>query len=227
MNEPSVFEQPELTLPKMTTFKYFNQTFEHRDAHNLYGYLMHRTTFEAMKKKYGKRPFVLTRSFYLGSHKFGAVWTGDTSAKFNDLQLSIPMTLSNSISGYSFVGADVGGFAGDGDHFLYYRWYLLGTFYPFFRAHSHIDTYRREPWLYDDETFNIIKSSIVMRYKLLPYLYSTFFQYHKSGLPVIRPLWFKYHNKFTLESYINKEFFFGDAILVRPVLNEQEHYSNE
>jgi alpha 1,3-glucosidase len=226
MNEPSVFEQTDVTLPRMTTFNYNGNHYEHRDAHNAYGYLMHRTTHEALKKKYQKRPFVLTRSFYIGSHKFGAVWTGDVKSRFEDLELSIPMLLSNSIAGFSFVGADVGGFFGDVDHYLFTRWFQLGVFYPFFRGHSHEETYRREPWLYDAVTRDSVKNSIILRYKLLPYLYFTFFQYHKSGIPMLRPIWFKYHNKFTLDLYMNKQFFYGDALLIRPVLTENEHFTN-
>lgn len=226
MNEPSVFDQPDVTLPRMTMFEYYDNFYEHRDAHNAYGYLMHKTTYEAMKKKYKKRPFVLTRSFYIGSHRYAAVWTGDTRSRFEDLELSIPMIINNSITGFSFVGADVGGFADDADFHLLERWYQFGVFNPFFRAHSHMDTCRREPWLYDELTTDIIRDSIIARYKLLPYLYFTFFQYHSSGLPMLRPLWFRYHNKFTLDVYANKQFFFGDALMVRPVLSEEEHYSS-
>ena len=225
MNEPSVFKQKDLTLPKTTKFLYYNSTYSHREAHNLYGYFMHKSSFEALKEKYKKRPFVLTRSFYLGSHKYGATWTGDMTTKFEDLELSIPMIISNSISGFSFLGADVGGFYKESGVELFTRWYQLGVFYPFFRAHSHIETYRREPWLYDEKTFNIVKDAIRMRYMLLPYIYCTFYQYHQSGLPIVRPLWFKYTNE---NSYkvMNKQFFFGDNLMIRPVLNENESTYN-
>lgn len=227
MNEPSVFKQPELTLPKSATIKYENNFYEHRDAHNLYGYLMHKTSYQAMQKKYQKRPFVLTRSFYLGSHRYGATWTGDTRSRFDNLEFTVPMILTNSISGFSFIGADVGGFIGEGNYYLYIRWYQLGIFYPFFRAHSHIETYRREPWLFDNSTLKTIKNTIIKRYQLLPYIYTVFFQHYKSGLPIIRPLWFKYHNQLSLEIYTNSHFFFGDALLIRPVLNESEDLKNE
>jgi len=226
MNEPSVFNQIDMTLPRMTVFQYHADLYEHRDAHNAYGYLMHRSTYEAMRKKYQKRPFVLTRSFYIGSHRYGAVWTGDNKSRFEHMELSVSMIINNSISGFSFIGADVGGFAEEGNYYLLERWYQFGIFYPFFRAHSHHDTYRREPWLYNTETKLNIKNSIMLRYKLLPYLYFVFFQYYKSGFPMIRPLWFKYHNKYSLDLYSNKQFFLGDSLLIRPVLTEQEHFEN-
>jgi alpha 1,3-glucosidase len=82
------------------------------------------------------------------------------------------MVLSLSIAGFPNVGADVGGFFGNPDEELLVRWYQLGSFHPFFRAHAHIDTRRREPYLYGDRTRNAIRSAIIQRYQLLPYWYS-------------------------------------------------------
>jgi alpha 1,3-glucosidase len=226
MNEPSVFDQSELTLPKVSKFIYNGITYETRDSHNIYGYLMHKTSYEAMRKKYNKRPFLLTRSFYIGSHRYGATWTGDTRSSFHDLKLSISMILNNSISGYSFVGADVGGFAGEGQHYLYYRWYQLGVFNPFFRAHSQNETWRREPWLYDSETLKYIKNAVTLRYKLLPYIYTMFYKSHNTGYPILRPLWIAYEDK-SIDEFSNVEFMFGDSILVRPIVDESEHFSND
>jgi alpha 1,3-glucosidase len=226
MNEPSVFDEVDMTLPKLATFKYYDSIYYHRDGHNLYGYLMHKTSYDAIKKKYNKRPFLLTRSFYLGSHRYGATWTGDNRSTFHDLKLSISMILNNSISGYSFIGADVGGFVGEAQHFLYYRWYQLGTFYPFFRGHSQNEMHRREPWLYDSETSSYIRNAILMRYKLLPYIYRVFYKSYTTGMPIVQPLWMSFEDK-AIDTYSEVEFMFGDSILVRPIVNESEHYSNE
>jgi alpha 1,3-glucosidase len=226
MNEPSVFKQRDLTLPRTAKFNYFNETYSHREAHNLYGFFMHKASFDALKEKYKKRPFVLTRSFYLGSHKFGAVWTGDTSSKWEDMKLSVPMVLSNALAGFSFVGGDVGGFYSEGETDLFARWYQLGVFYPFFRAHSHNETFRREPWLFDDKTFRVIRDAIRLRYMLMPYVYLSFYQYYQSGMPVIRPMFFKYRSE-EAKSKNNEQFFFGDYLLVRPVLDDMESYNNK
>jgi alpha 1,3-glucosidase len=225
MNEPSVFDHSELTLPKTATFKYNETIYQTRDSHNIYGYLMHKTSYEAIRNKYDKRPFLLTRAFYIGSHKYAATWTGDTRSTFHDLKLSISMIINNSISGYSFIGADVGGFAGEGQHYLYYRWYQLGVFNPFFRAHSQNETWRREPWLYDTNTLNYIRNAIVLRYKLTPFIYRTFYESHKTGYPIIRPMWMKYDDN-DIDEYSDVEFMFGDSLLVRPVVNENEHLNN-
>ena len=71
-------------------------------------------------------------------------------------------------------GADVGGFFGNPDAELMVRWYQLGAFYPFFRGHAHLETARREPWLFGEEATTRIRTAIRSRYALLPYLYTLF-----------------------------------------------------
>jgi len=126
MNEPSVFKQTDLTIPKESKVNYYNETFEFRDVHNMYGYFMHKSSFEGLKKRLvNKRPFILTRSFYIGSHRYAAAWTGDNIATFNDLELSIPMLTNSALCGFSFIGADVGGFSKNTDHILMARWFQV------------------------------------------------------------------------------------------------------
>ena len=96
MNEPSVFKISRNTLPKNTIIKYNSQNYEHREVHNLYGYFMHKASYEAVLEKYNNqiRPFILTRSFYIGSHKYAAMWTGDTKSNFDALKNTISMMIS-------------------------------------------------------------------------------------------------------------------------------------
>jgi alpha 1,3-glucosidase len=70
----------------------------------------------------------------------------------------------------------VGGFFKDPEPELLVRWYQAGAYQPFFRGHAHIDSKRREPWLFGDSMTSLIRSAIRTRYALLPYLYTTFFQ---------------------------------------------------
>ena len=76
--------------------------------------------------------------------------------------------------GSGAAGADVGGFFGNPSAELMVRWYQLGAFYPFFRGHAHLETARREPWLFGDEATGRIRAAIRSRYALLPYLYTLF-----------------------------------------------------
>jgi len=90
---------------------------------------------------------VLTRSFFMGSQKYGAFWTGDNKSTYDELQGSVIQLLQMAISGFSFGGADVPGFYGGPEVDLYIMFYQLGAWYPFFRAHSHIENTLREPWI--------------------------------------------------------------------------------
>lgn len=228
MNEPSVFEIDRNTVPKTAIINYNNSQHELREAHNIYGLFMHRTTYDALVEKYGERPFVLTRAFYLGSHRTAATWTGDIVSSFESLEGTLSTLLSLSISGYSFIGTDIGGFADNGEPELYVRWYQNGIFYPFFRSHSHEHSYRREPWLFEEKVFENIKASIITRYQLLNYIYTQFAKHRFTGMPLMIPIYFKYQNEFTLDNkYLNTEYFFGDYLLIRPVLTKDEHFDNK
>jgi len=137
MNEPSVFNGPEVTMPK-DCLHYGG--FEHRDVHNLYGFMVVKGTIEGqlMRSNNKLRPFVLSRSFFAGSQRFGAVWTGDNNADWGHLEVAVPMLLSLSVSGIPLCGADVGGFFNSPNSELLTRWYQAGAFQPFFRGHAHI-----------------------------------------------------------------------------------------
>ena len=122
MNEPSVFNGPEVTMPKDCKSL---AGVEHRDWHNLYGMFFHRATAEGLTLRgaaTGERPFVLSRAFYAGSQRWGAIWTGDNAAEWSHLAIASSMLLSINVAGLSFAGADVGGFFGNADAELMTRW---------------------------------------------------------------------------------------------------------
>ncbi|NXN97572.1 GANAB glucosidase, partial [Rhinopomastus cyanomelas] len=191
MNEPSVFSGPEVTMHKDALHR---GGWEHRDLHNLYGLYVHMATAQGQIQRSGgrQRPFVLSRAFFAGSQRYGAVWTGDNTAEWDHLRISIPMCLSFGLAGLSFCGADVGGFFRNPERELLVRWYQAGAFQPFFRAHAHVDTARREPWLLGPEAAALIRDAVALRYRLLPYWYSAFYRCHRTGAPVMRPLWMEF-----------------------------------
>lgn len=220
MNEPSVFNGPETTMPKDCIH---HGGWEHRDIHNVYGMLFVMSTYRGLLERYEetnkaliKRPFILTRSAYAGSQRFSAIWTGDNAAEWSHLAASIPMCLSLAIGGMSFCGADVGGFFKNPDSELFSRWYQAGAFLPFFRAHAHIDTKRREPWLYGPQTLELVREAIRKRYSLLPFWYTQFYIHNQTGEPVIRPLWVEFTSERAVFT-IDNEYLIGNSTLVRPV----------
>ncbi|KAM6202498.1 neutral alpha-glucosidase C [Rhynchocyon petersi] len=215
MNEPSVFRGPELTMQKNAIH---HGNWEHRELHNIYGFYQQMATAEGLiQRSEGKeRPFVLTRSFFAGSQKYGAVWTGDNKSDWSYLKISIPMLLTLSITGISFCGADVGGFVGNPDAELFVRWYQAGAYQPFFRGHATRNTKRREPWLFGEKYTRLIREAIRERYTLLPYWYSLFYRANVTAEPIMRPLWVEFPNE--LETFsMEDEYMLGSALLVHPV----------
>uniref|UniRef100_A0AAX7TF48 Glucosidase, alpha n=1 Tax=Astatotilapia calliptera TaxID=8154 RepID=A0AAX7TF48_ASTCA len=215
MNEPSVFSGPELTMPKDAVHC---GDWEHRDLHNLYGFYQHMATVEGLITRSGglERPFVLSRSFFAGSQRLGAVWTGDNVANWEYLKISVPMVLSLSLAGIAFCGADVGGFIQDPEPELLVRWYQAAALQPFFRGHSANVTNRREPWLFGDEVTAAIRTVIQQRYSLLPYWYTLFHQAHTSALPPLRPLWVEFPEEESTFS-VDSHYMLGGALLACPV----------
>ena len=212
MNEPAVWNQ---NIPYMVKFGKFYMP----EIRNVYGMQMAEATYLGTKKLMGnKRPFVLTRAAYSGTQRFSAVWTGDNSAYDAHMLLGARLVNSLGITGMSLVGVDIGGFTGNPTPELMVRWNSLGVYTPMFRNHSAHDTKHREPWLWGKENEDIIRKDIEQRYKLLPYIYSGFYQSHLTGLPLCRTLAISYTQEDSIYSeHFQNQFMFGDGILVAPV----------
>jgi mannosyl-oligosaccharide alpha-1,3-glucosidase len=219
MNEPSVFNGPETTMPKDNLH---HGNWEHRDVHNLNGLTFHNATYEALaaRDKGMQRPFVLTRAFFVGSQRSSAMWTGDNQADWDHLAASLPMILAQNIAGYPFAGADVGGFFGNPSKELLTRWYQAGIFYPFMRAHAHIDTRRREPYLAGEPYTEIIAQAVRLRYALLPVWYTAFHEASVSGAPIVRPQYYM-HPSDDKGFGLDDQYYIGDSgLLAKPVTKE-------
>uniref|UniRef100_A0A7S3PMI1 DUF5110 domain-containing protein n=2 Tax=Aplanochytrium stocchinoi TaxID=215587 RepID=A0A7S3PMI1_9STRA len=224
MNEPSVFNGPEVTISKDTVNL---EGVEFREFHNLYGFYHQCATSEGLIRRSGnsERSFVLSRAFFAGSQRFGAIWTGDNAAEWSHLAASIPMLLTIGLAGLPFAGADVGGFFGNPDTELLTRWYQAGAFQPFFRAHAHIDTKRREPWLFGDETLRILRDVVRQRYTWLPYIYGLYKESEEIGVPVMRSLWMHYPQD--TKTFANEDqWLLGADLLIAPVIVKDAVHRN-
>ncbi|WP_179019240.1 glycoside hydrolase family 31 protein [Winogradskyella forsetii] len=217
MNEPAVMEVPNKTFPDDVRHDYDGNPCSHRKAHNIYGMQMARATYQGLKKySYPKRPFVITRSAYSGTQRYTSTWTGDNVATWEHLWIANMQAQRMAMSGFSFAGSDIGGFAEQPQGELFTRWIQLGIFHPFFRVHSSGDHGDQEPWTFDEEVTDIVRKFIEIRYQLLPYLYTSFWNYVSHGTPLLKSL-VLYDQDDSQTHYRTDEFIFGEQILVCPV----------
>ncbi len=216
MNEPAVWGKH---FPDAVRFGTDSGTFGHADVHNAYGGWMAQATFEGLSDARAyKRPFVLTRAGYAGVQKYAAVWTGDNSASPGQLMLSCRMVAGMGLSGLPFAGADVGGFIGDTWSWLFSRWVQVGAFHPLFRGHNMVNARDAEPWSFGEETEEICRNYIGLRYRLLPLMYTLFYEHTLNGLAPVRPMCLLYPNDGkAYDPAFDSQFFLGRDVLVCPV----------
>ncbi len=222
MNEPATFQTLSKTMPLDNVHRLDDgTTLDHRAIHNVYGMENTRATHDGLLKlRPDERPFVLTRAAYAGTERYAATWTGDNSATWNHIGMSVPQIMSLGLSGYALVGADVGGFAGSPPVDLLTRWYELGVFYPIYRDHAAKGTADHEPWASGPEQEAIRKRYIELRYKLLPYIYTAMEETSRTGVPLMEPIFLEYPGA---EDYYGEDhkFLFGRDLFVAPVVTEK------
>lgn len=215
MNEISTWGQK---MPNNVLFDYDNHPTTHLQAHNVYALQMARSSYEGARAILNKRPFILTRAGFAGLQRYTAIWTGDNRAEDDHMLAGVRLLNSLGLSGVPFTGMDVGGFTGNPSVGLYTRWMQLGAFIPYFRNHTQLNTKSSEPWAFGEEVLEISRNYISLRYKLLPYLYSTFYEATQNGLPVVRSLAIDYtHDAKIYEPVFQNQFTFGRSFLVAPV----------
>ena len=223
MNEIASWGQK---MPSNITFNYDGALASHKQAHNVYGMQMARSSFEGAIAATNKRPFNLTRAGYAGLQRYTAIWTGDNRSEEDHMLLGVRLMNSLGLSGVAFTGMDIGGFTGNPSVSLYARWIQIGAFNPYFRNHTAVNTKSSEPWSYGEEVTEISRNYINLRYRLLPYLYSTFNQAVNTGMPVVRSL--AIDNTFEPKVYdtqFQNQFLFGNAFLVAP-FESTKNYGN-
>lgn len=218
MNEPAIFDGPGRTMPVDCIHRAdedLGGPATHARYHNVYGMLMIRATKKGMlRARPERRPFVLTRSNFVGGQRYGAMWTGDSTSTWDHLGWTIPMILNLGLSGQPFAGCDIGGFSENSDSRLFQRWMGIGSLLPFSRAHSDKGTGRHEPWSFGEECEHVSRLALERRYRLLPYLYTVFREAAETGLPVMRPLFFADPSDPSLRS-AEDSFLLGRDVLVR------------
>jgi alpha-glucosidase len=192
----------------------------HKFFHNAYGMEMARATYEGLRRlRPDRRPFILTRSGTAGMQRYAALWTGDNTSLWEHISMAIPMSLNISMSGVPFVGVDIGGFWEASNGKLLVRFAQLASLMPFCRNHNSIGQPDQEPWAFGEPYESAYRIAIEQRYRLMPYLYTLFHEASKSGVPIIRPLY--YHYTQDEQAYdAEQEFLLGDSILSAPIFEQ-------
>lgn len=215
MNEIATWGQK---MPGNIIFDFEGRKTTHLQGRNVYALEMVRSSYEGAKMFSNERPFILTRAGYAGLQRYSAIWTGDNRAEDDHMLLGARLINSLGISGVPFTGMDIGGFTGNPSIGLYSRWIQLGSFLPYFRNHTAVNTKSSEPWTYGEEVTEISRNYINLRYRLMPYIYSTFYEATQNGMPVARSL--AIENTFDPKVYdptFQNQFCFGKSFLVIPV----------
>ncbi len=229
MNEPALSINP-LRSRKLDIYNmYLDDQGKHthiEQSRNIYALCEAQATYEAFKKwTPGERPFILTRAGYSGIQRFSATWTGDNWSNWHNINLATRMCLNLSLSAQPFVGEDIGGHMSLGKLLLrlrpkkmFIRWIQAGVFRPFCRVHTTKWTPPQDPFAYGEKAQNIIKKYIELRYSLLPYWYVHFHKAHKTGAPIIKPLfYFDQADEMAHDQEFENEFFVGDDLLIIPI----------
>ena len=222
MNEPAIFDVASKTMPLDTVHHVATDDFAPRDAthaeiHNVYGMENTRATYEGLRSlRPNERAFVMTRASYAGGQRYAVTWTGDNSSTWDHLKLSVHQLINLGLSGFSYAGADVGGFTGGPSPELMTRWFEIGAFTPIFRDHSAKGTPRAEPWVDGPEQLAIRRRFVEERYRLMPYLYALADQNARTGDPLMRPVFYDYPVLERAGCDQSMAFTLGRSLLVAP-----------
>lgn len=183
--------------------------------------LMCAVTRDAIQQRWPEqRPFIVCRAGHAGIQRFAQTWAGDNATSWQSLRANIATILGMSLSGVANQGCDIGGFDGPRpEPELFLRWVQHGIFQPRFSIHSvNSDNTVTEPWMYPAMT-PLIRDAVLLRYRLMPYLYSLMVRASRDGTMIMEPLVSAFQDD--LEGYETTDvFMLGDALLVAGVLEK-------
>jgi len=190
---------------------------------NAYPFYVTEAVYEGQRSAaLNQRVFILTRAAYAGQQRNAAAsWSGDIGAGWEDLRLQIPAGLNFTASGIPYWTTDVGGFGRPDDqyesvahHEVLTRWFEYGVFCPLFRIHG--NNSETEIWKYGTTVESTFRRYDELRYRLLPYTYSTAWRVTRDGYTMMRALPLDYRDDAAIAD-IGDEFMFGPSMLVSPI----------
>ena len=190
----------------------------HDHVHNLYGFNMTRAASESFKELAPDKDILMfSRASYIGMHRYGGIWTGDTHAWWSHILLSLKMLPSLNMCGFMYVGSDVGGFNDNTTEELLMRWMGLAVFVPLMRNHAAAGTRYQELYRFTDtDTF---KNIVTMRYALTPYLWEAYRKAVEQDTLMYRPLGFE-HPEDRVAVATEDQLYVGEDIMICPVYTQ-------
>lgn len=196
--------------------------------HNYYTYLFNKTVYEVIAQKKGKDEAVLfARSATAGGQKFPVHWGGDCWSDYESMEESLRGGLSLTMSGFGYWSHDIGGFENTSTPDVYKRWCAFGLLSSHSRLHG--STSYRVPWAYDEEAVEVVRYFTKLKARLMPYLYRNAIETSRTGVPIMRSMVLEFTEDKNC-AYLDKQYMFGDSLLVAPIFNEKgiaEYYLPE
>ena len=183
--------------------------------------------FYDMMRNYKRRPMVLSKNAGIAPHRYPVLYSGKTVVSWETLKL-IPFHNSSAANiGVSWWSHDIGGYyKGIEDNELYTRFVQLGVFSPILKFGAEKGKYyKREPWRWGIKTHEIVKSYLVLRHRLIPYLYTEAYKYHTLGLPVLQPIYYKFPEMYDDIKYCN-EYYLGTELFIAPIVTKKDYVMN-
>ncbi len=178
---------------------------------------------QAFNKLKNKRALLFTRSPLVAPHRAGVLYSGETIVSWDTLKYLPFYNSLASNKGVAWWSHDVGGYKdGIEDSELYLRYIQFSCFSPIFRFSAKRGVYyKREPWFWDIKTFTIAREYILLRQRLLPYLYTEGVNYSKTGRPLIQPIYYAYPEIYDEPNYRN-EYYFGKEFFIAPITKPKD-----
>lgn len=187
--------------------------------HNYYTYLYNKTVFDLLKEKLGEEnAIVFARSATAGGQKFPVHWGGDCESRFESMAETLRGGLSLMSSGFGFWSHDISGFENTAPPEVYKRWVQFGLLSSHSRLHGS-NSYR-VPWLFDEESVDVVRKFTKLKCRLMPYIYNKAVEANKKGIPIMRSMIIEFPEDRACD-YLERQYMFGDNLLVAPIFNDE------
>lgn len=192
-------------------------TFPHYDVHNLYGYQMTKSAYNALCELKGETPLLFSRASYIGAHRYGGIWTGDNHSWWGHILQSLQQMPALNMCGFLYTGSDIGGFNGNCTRDLLIRWLSFALFTPLMRNHAALGTRSQEAFAFGDT--EVFKHIITLRYRLIPYLYGEYVKAVENDEMYFRPLSFDYEDD-EIAATVEDQLMVGDRLMIAPIYTQ-------